>query len=1271
MFHKVGRFLLIFFFGIFILVCFLPQIASSEWGKRQIVDWINLSIPGKIEIGELSLTWNGSQKIEGVRLKDPSDKVLFSAKKIETETSLWTLFGLSSNWKSSKVEGVEANIERTQEGVSSLSLSLGIHNTDRHRPFEPIHLSDTSFELKIDKKEKATSLLLFEGKIDQGEKTGSFDAKLYFQFPRNGIKLHSFLSENGKSPSSFITIKQFPADLIEEILLLVNNSYASLIRKTMGSYIDCFLKKADKTNTFDFSLQSEKTSIKGSLETKEGGLLAGTIFPSFLEIDSFSEKNFSLLSPTRLQFQFEEIEIPSLTDKQSLPLFLKGKAAIEKLALLVENHKVDCSGVEIKIELPSKNKMANLSGGILLEPFQSRIGFSCAFEKPASLHELGRIFEKNMQAQFEAKEFPLSIFLEKEQQKNIEMLIGKKANVSLKLKDSLLQVSLESDKIKVDDAKFKLSHSSFKLLKNTKIEWNPSHFSISELQLDALTFPFEKDAPFDIQFSADRFSCPVNLENARIKSLSFKEVKTSLKGNLKEKIKADVTGHFSYLSGIDGFSPLLQNPLKVNSHLNFFFDRDYPLEVDLKAENESTYINFSANYLNSILSLEKPLEIEFALTPEGFAEIGAILNRKIPKIKKTATVDFRLSPGSFDLKSLKLSDIEAKGTLSVNQFAIQEEKDMVPIFEELILNWSVDSPKKSIALQLEGLAYDKNIDKPSEIECYAEIENWIENGAADFGKSITELHLDLTHFPTEFLSFLSNFSDLSPVLGPVIDIDMKTKIDANRIEAGYFDLSADSSTLHVKTRLKIEDSITLFNSAKQSEITLTVTPESFLPIKQLLGIKDERHIRSPFTIKTKIYDLSIPYRSNCKECGKIKLAFESSRIQWNTKNSTPIRFSGNLVSNNLNQSAESDFSLFSSNEALFELQASIENPLKAERSAKVHLKGGQINTKIAEDLFLLSAEKSDQFNALFGKINSLTCEATIQSKLSHIKAALSSEKLNLSFSGKVQDGSLTLDSPLNASFELSNPLIASFLGKDSSLNAIIGSESPAKLTIFPDGFKLPVQPFSIEQLAIRKAILDLSKLHAKNEGDLKTVFSMLGSTNASRLIMWFTPVYLSIQDGLLKIERFDVLINDLYHLACWGKYRLLKNEGNFVLGLPLSSYSSLLKSEELTKVDELIPLPFRIKKNKISIDKTELSAKLSALLAKLQGNSTTKLIGGIASLLLGDPDLKLPAPTTEPFPWKGEQKEVPEKKKEKNKPLKQLKKDASKALEILSFPLSF
>lgn len=323
----------------------------------------------------------------------------------------------------------------------------------------------------------------------------------------------------------------------------------------------------------------------------------------------------------------------------------------------------------------------------------------------------------------------------------------------------------------------------------------------------------------------------------------------------------------------------------------------------------------------------------------------------------------------------------------------------------------------------------------------------------------------------------------------------------------------------------------------------------------------------------------------------------------------------------------------------------------------------------------IQKKMEEKILVLFGKTVEANIHLDIRQLDSQIKATLQSDQGSLHLDGNVSNGILYLNAPFEMTTKVTPELGSVFFSNSLSLlKGMIAGNAPIKIRIDHRKFACPVNKIAPEDVQISQGVIHLGKIIFANEGQLKSISSILDSSNEGMLSIWFTPLYFHMHQGKLIIERMDLLLLDAYPLAIWGNIHFPRDRVNMKIGL---SGLALSRSLGISVVDNegMIQIPFKGSLSKASIDKGAATAKIGALIAQKENSPQGMLIGAVLGIASGSiNEEKVPAPTTSPLPWGSMIKEaVPrnEVKKEKNRDKKEklgkkLKKAASSIVnEIL------
>lgn len=317
------------------------------------------------------------------------------------------------------------------------------------------------------------------------------------------------------------------------------------------------------------------------------------------------------------------------------------------------------------------------------------------------------------------------------------------------------------------------------------------------------------------------------------------------------------------------------------------------------------------------------------------------------------------------------------------------------------------------------------------------------------------------------------------------------------------------------------------------------------------------------------------------------------------------------------------------------------------------------------DLFNNDAKLSK----LFGPQLFINLNTQIQKLSGPLNLTVQAPNTRLSLNGALQNGTLYLSEPIYAQVQMT-PEVGQFILRSANPLSMtqLSAENPLTLEIDPKGFALPLFPFNLNQFNIDKARIELGKIRCKNEGSLNFALGLLKSklfTSEQELLLWFTPMDLQLNQGILNVERTEILIANTFDIALWGKFNLPKDHVDMVLGLTADCLQVAFGITNLPK-DYILQIPITGKTNNVQIDKAGATTKIALLLAWQNKALAGGMAGGFGGAIFGElldkigplPDFdKKPPPAKRPFPWEtleATKKKTKSKHNFKDKPLKQV-----------------
>lgn len=275
-----------------------------------------------------------------------------------------------------------------------------------------------------------------------------------------------------------------------------------------------------------------------------------------------------------------------------------------------------------------------------------------------------------------------------------------------------------------------------------------------------------------------------------------------------------------------------------------------------------------------------------------------------------------------------------------------------------------------------------------------------------------------------------------------------------------------------------------------------------------------------------------------------------------------------------------------------------------------------------------------KIEALLGETVDTDIKVQLRQMSGPLIAQLLGKNGRVTLNAQLTDGVLTL----NKNFEIQvnvTPQLGQSILQDviPILSGVIAADQPIKISIEAKEFAFPLRQLDLSQAQIGLATIELGKMTFSNHGQLGTIFDLLRPSSSEDLSVQFTPIYLNMQSGIVRLGRMDMLILNRYPLALWGKVDTVKDKVDMRIGITGVALSQALNLSRLDK-DYMMQLPLKGTMGGASIDKNKAAARISALVAQNQGSAQGMIIGTFLDIAGGSlSEEKPPSPTTNPLPW--------------------------------------
>ncbi|WP_068469447.1 hypothetical protein [Candidatus Protochlamydia phocaeensis] len=1289
-----SRLFLFFFFillllGIFV-VC-LPTLVSTEWGKKQVVSWINRSIPGNVEIRSLKLHWGKGQVIEGILLKDPEGQAVVGIENFSTEATLWQLLRKSTQLGLTHVEELNAAIVTDGKGISNLQRALGIRVGEDHPRLPPstILLSDVNATLDLFAKGKPLAAHL-TGTTRQENLVGSFDidvalnglyANNWDQLSQDAKKYLSL--EGSKDAKMHVKVVNFPVDLIDRLVALKRPDLDTLFRSLLGEKLNLIIDKEPSSEGLAFNLTALSPLMQGDVKGKivQGvfTLSEPALFQFNLKPDSlnpFTHYRFEILEEARLKVLFQDLTLPLafLDNKTSAdPCQFGFKAQTDLSPVRVDIFPIgEIKILNLKTLLESPLCHKTISVQVIGQAQQDREPFDIHFEsllhKPANLHNLVQQLRKGMESSLKVSHLPLRLVPFLASYPGLIKQAGSHADLQLAIKqkneeDLALTLSFHTPRIVLNQAQFKIG-KELSLMEPLALSWN---FDTDCLQTLLSSPKFTLEQPCPVLVTVKRLNIPldehgqgrIQLESA-IKQIQLsqlsplgivqaKDIVFKAEGESLSEFQTTLSSQLAFLKADGFYSPLLNRPVQMNvsSLVRHLPDEklDFPV-IKLQMTSQTYDANLEGHLTKDrLFILNQPFKIHYLLTPEALQELNSALGTDLAKLQSPTTINAIVSPTQIDLKQNLIKDLNLNGLINLDHVVLQKKEDIsLPSLEQTAISWSINGPENTINLHLKGLASTNTSQKPSHLDAQAHIQRWLSpQNSIDFSQSIAEINTHFVNLPTSFASAVVSNRDLTPLIGPTLDIDLKALIDRNHVTPGYWDMYVDSPNFHAKARIRIDEALTLYESNSPSaEIRWTLSPEGYRYLENWLSSPSSPKLtlEEPITFMANATNLYIPLKNFSKEApASFAINLSTTSIHW-AELPSAFKLIGKLESADLTQDMHVSLQTASSPETFLKLDGTVSHLLSPsgklqkwqETDLQAHLEAKRLPVQWIQALPATSISLN-RLQALIGEEVDIQASTHLQQLSGPLTAEFKGENGQASLDGQLTQGVLTLRKPFEWKIRATPQLTDLVKENMPVLNTLIGAEAPLTLMIDPKGFSCPLVPFEFNRTTIERGMIDLGKIHFRNEGDLRSILNLIHPISDNQLTIWFTPLYFQLNKGVLALQRLDLLVANLYTLASWGEIDLNSHKMNMVLGVTAQTLRYAFHVQGLDD-SYILQIPLKGRKGSIEIDKKLAAGRISALIAQMHGDPKAKLLGTVLETAISDHfDATPPAPTTQPFPW--------------------------------------
>ncbi len=1218
--------------SVIILILLLPTLISTQLIKEQLlIPAVNRSINAKVQAETVSFSWFGPQVLQGVKVQDKNKNIVLRADRIAIENSLFTL--------------LQKKYRKIVAKITSVNGEVFSHNTI-------INLLEFNGSIAYGNYQLA-------GKTSEGiGNSGAITAEGIFTENDGYISLQTIKAQ----------IVNFPTALFDSIPLNKLPANHTIWSDAIGPRLDASLEKKD--TQLDLRIKS------AYLQAHASGDIAGqqiTIHDTGNFVWHVQPKVIAFVNstffPSPIFIDDQKITVNAAVAQLTIPLkrYLKNELAFDfkvnfsNVALIGDTNLTKLQGyiqknsgediVQIhdlfaSVEHQNTEGTLQTVGKINLATKESELIITGNNLPTAALDPIG------------CRQIPLSHLLGAPLQFQLD--------ISNRQSRAEAIIKIRSDILRLDRAAFLVTDKLELLepIEGTYLFTQPhiNYFNkSSQIQLAAnapLAFRIEKlSAPKSIcDWSPEKVILTGDVQSNAVEVVAPYQIKIDLlnlqligKNFSDAQLFLNLQASHQPLPFLAETTSTFSVSLKPNFKPNWILSH---LNAGIRgASGQSNFVlDGKIDCLRSCL-LTLNGQMNGILKPDAWLAIFNE-NQGVPILQSDAFVQVNIEKLALPLSNNGWQVLTTKGLFTVKNLAFKSQSGvLLGNIQNFEMPWNIDGLQQTVALALRGATTHGQLENNGAIAGTITLSDWLQNNRLDFSRLKLDSTITMSKFPIAMLEAIVEREGICDMVGKTANFEFKSTIDAARMPRGLLTFKIDGHDFKGQGSLAVDQMIQLADEKQPLSFNWTITPARYAAIKKAfpessfigsLVIGDKLTVNAALKeFKLPWFNAQKPYFGALEASGKLEVSIPKV-ILGRPGLSNPYgleNFSMLITSPRLSTGLNVQLSCRALNAANSKqtLAAQVLNPFTLEQQPSKTIIDISLENFPSATLLALTSLESDtreQLTALMGpQVNGLA-KMQLENGTGPIQAELYGANGKISFEGYLQDDVIRLTQPFIGRFGLTSLLRQKVLYEISPLlGEVYSSDNLIYFEILPDETRIPLD-FSLDRLVLPKIKLDLGRLYFQDQGMLSYILNILHSSDPhGDLTIWFTPLYASLNNGILLIERMDMLLAGTYPNAVWGKIDFNKDKVNLIIGLGADTLKKAFGAKELPK-DYILQLPMKGSLSSVSIDKSKATSKITALVAQSQGGAKGAIVGGLLDLMNGGgQDKRPPPPTTTPLPW--------------------------------------
>lgn len=204
---------------------------------------------------------------------------------------------------------------------------------------------------------------------------------------------------------------------------------------------------------------------------------------------------------------------------------------------------------------------------------------------------------------------------------------------------------------------------------------------------------------------------------------------------------------------------------------------------------------------------------------------------------------------------------------------------------------------------------------------------------------------------------------------------------------------------------------------------------------------------------------------------------------------------------------------------------------------------------------------------------------------------LNSPNASIVQSGKLYPDRYILDKPFTMTMQISEKILDSIF--HHPILHIDPIQRPITITIGPQEILLPISPSS----EIRNGSIHIGRITCTNRDLLFQLATQVLRIDDTKIDIWFSDIPVNYAEGILRVSRSEILLQNKYPLAIWGKIDYFQKKVNLTLAITETTLKKAFGLKSLPP-DFVITCPIKGSFDDIQLDIRKLVKRLSILIAK-------------------------------------------------------------------------